>query len=137
MDQEAVSHDARQLRRLLDCIGAARNGRLSLVQLADSLLFLRDALENADEEWSSEFTSNIASLESAGLATDEQKAVMGENLERVVSAALAELESLIHKYPAAALGQSERILFMEIPARMTDSTNASSQPSLPSRSLSP
>jgi hypothetical protein len=113
MDQEALDHNARQLQRLLDCIIAARNGRLSLVQLANSLLFLRDALVNADEDWSSAFTSHAATLESAGLATDEQRAVMGEKFERVVSTALATLESLIHKYPTADLGQGEHMLFLE------------------------
>jgi len=86
---------------MLDCIVAARGGSVSLIEAANTLLFLRDALAVAGDEWSSAFTSHAVTLESAGLATPEQKASMGSRFESVISSALAELESLIHKHPAA------------------------------------
>lgn len=86
---------------MLDCLLAARAGSVPLVQAADTLLFLRDALEVADEEWSSAFTSHIATLESAGLVTAEQKAKMGAGFERAVSTALAALQALIRRHPGA------------------------------------
>jgi hypothetical protein len=100
MDLESVNHDARQLRRMLDCIVAARSGNVSLVQVAGSLLFLRDALEVVDEQWEDTLTSHIMTLESAGLASAEQKVTMGSAFENVIATALGELEVLTRSHPA-------------------------------------
>ena len=100
MNEEPNNHDARQLRRMLDCINGARGGSVSLIEAADTLLFLRDALAVADEQWSNDFTSHVATLESAGLAAAEERARMGSSFESVLSVALGELEALIGAHPA-------------------------------------
>ena len=89
--------DARQLHRMLAVISALRSGGASLVEAADSLLFLRDALERVDESWSDEFTSHVATLESAGSASDEQIATMGSTYQSVVLEALEQLEELVRR----------------------------------------
>ncbi|HEY6557432.1 MAG TPA: hypothetical protein VI072_09165 [Polyangiaceae bacterium] len=85
-----------------------KRGACSLVDGANSLLFLRDALEKADEIWIDEFTSRVATLESAGLATGEQVNAMGVAYENVVQSELSELEAMISgKLPAEAAKEDE------------------------------
>lgn len=88
-------HDERQLRRMLDCIKAARSNRMSLQSATDSLLFLRDALERVDAEWARDFTSHLATIESAGLASPEQMKLMGEEYPRLIARTLGALETLV------------------------------------------
>lgn len=90
-----TSADRRHLRRMLSCLASLRAGSMSLVAGADTLLFLRNALERVDEEWDESFTAQIATLESAGVATDEQMATMGPSYGNVISRALDGLESLV------------------------------------------
>ncbi|WP_050725658.1 hypothetical protein [Vulgatibacter incomptus] len=87
--------DARQLRRMLTCISGTRQGGVALVEVADSLIFLRDALENVEESWSDEFTSHVATLESAGVATSAQIERMGPQHQAIVSGALDALEAMV------------------------------------------
>jgi hypothetical protein len=89
--------DNRNLRRMLECIGAARTGRMTLVGLADALLHLRDALDAVDPAWAEELTSHIATLESAGLATSEQIRTMGPKYEEVIANTLAAAERLVFR----------------------------------------
>lgn len=90
-----TSADRHHLRRMLSCIASLKLGAISLTTGADSLLLLRNALEQVDEEWDESFTAQIATLESAGVATDEQMATMGAGYEAVISQALDGLESLV------------------------------------------
>ena len=87
--------DASHLRRMLDCVSAMRSKSVSLVQGADSLLFLRNALEAVEQGWADEFTSHLATLESAGLASPEQIANMGSRYADVVTGALDALEAMV------------------------------------------
>lgn len=92
---DLTTHDERQLRRMLDCIEATRNDRMSLQAASDSLLFLRDALEQLEADWSRDFTSHLATLESASLASPEQIRRMGEGYPQLVSETLDALEVLV------------------------------------------
>jgi hypothetical protein len=69
---------------------------MSLVAGADSLLFLRNALETVEADWDESFTDHVATLESAGLATDEHVAAMGESFRTAISRALDGLEALVN-----------------------------------------
>jgi hypothetical protein len=89
-----TSADVRHLRRMLSCITSLRGSSVSLVAGAGSLLFLRDALEHVDADWDESFTDQIATLESAAVATDEQVA-MGASYGAVISQALDCLEGLV------------------------------------------
>ena len=76
---------------------------MSLVVGANSLLFLRNALEHVDADWDASFTTQVATLESAGVATNSQVAAMGETYSAVVSQALDVLEALLNsKLPISA-----------------------------------
>ena len=90
-----TSADRRHLRRMLSCLAGLTAGSMSLVTGADTLLSLRDALEHVDAKWDESFTSHVATLESAGVTTDEQRATMGPSYGKVISQALGGLESLV------------------------------------------
>ncbi len=90
-----TSADRRHLQRMLSCLASLRAGSMSLVAGADTLLFLRNGLEHVDDKWDESFTAQIATLESAGVATDEQMATMGASYGTVISRALDALESLV------------------------------------------
>ncbi len=103
-----TSADRRHLRRMLSCLASLKTGSMSLLAGADTLLFLRNALEHFDEEWDDSLTRQIATLESAGLATDEQVATMGASYGAVISGALDDLESLVKsQLPSDAALQEE------------------------------
>lgn len=91
----ASEHDERQLMRMLDCLDAARRGGVSLRAASDSLLFLRGALEHVDRGWADDFTSHVATLESASLASPSQMHDMGGEYPRLVNATLDALEALV------------------------------------------
>jgi hypothetical protein len=80
---------------MLSCIVAARSGDMSLVEAADSLLLLRDSLEEAEPSWLNELTALIATLESAGMTSPEQLRVMGARYDRLVEDTLSALEQLV------------------------------------------
>jgi hypothetical protein len=87
--------DVRHLRRMLECISGMRSQSVSLVQGADTLLFLRNALEEIDQPWADAFTSHLATLESAGTASRDQIATMGSRFADVVADALDALERMV------------------------------------------
>lgn len=87
--------DVRQFRQMVACIGSLRRGTISLVAGANSLLFLRDALDVVEADWDEPFTAQVATVESAGLATGEQITAMGASYRAVVSQALDDLEALV------------------------------------------
>jgi hypothetical protein len=96
--------DVRHLRRMLACISAVRSGGASLVEGANSLLFLRDALDATEEAWTDEFTSHVATLESAGLATQEQVTAMGGSYASVVANVIDTLEAMVRgRFPGGTL----------------------------------
>jgi hypothetical protein len=90
-----IEHDERQLRRMLECLEAARRGGVSLRAASDSLLFLRGALERADRPWADDFTSHLATLESASLASPAQRQEMGDQFPRLVEGTLDALEKIV------------------------------------------
>jgi hypothetical protein len=76
-------------------IDDTRANRITLVEAANSLLFLRNAIEISDRSWRDRFTSYVATLESAGTATAKQRREMGHSYEVLVASTLEELERLI------------------------------------------
>lgn len=90
-----AEHDERQLRRMLECLDAVRRGAVSLRAASDSLLFLRGALMNVDRPWADEFTSHLATLESASLASAAQRQEMGDRYQRLVEVTLDALEKIV------------------------------------------
>lgn len=87
--------DKRQLRKMLYVLSDARAMRTSLVDAANSLLFLRNALSSVDRGWEMEFTAQIATLESAGLATDDQRKQMGAAHAALVAQTLDRLQRMV------------------------------------------
>ena len=76
-------------------ISDTRANRTPLVDAANSLLFLRNAMEALDRSWSDRFTSHIATLESAGTATAEQRSEMGSRYDALIANTLDELEEMV------------------------------------------
>lgn len=87
--------DARHLARMLECTERMHGGTLTLVEGADRLLSLRDALEAAEPGWAAELTDGIATLESAGTASPEQIATMGRDYPALVTTTLDTIERLV------------------------------------------
>lgn len=87
--------DKRQLQKMLYVLSDARANRTSLVDAANSLLFLRNALSSVDREWEVDFTAQIATLESAGLATDDQRKQMGAAHAALVAQTFDRLQNMI------------------------------------------
>jgi hypothetical protein len=87
--------DFRHLQQMRACIASLRSGATSLGAGADSLLFLRTSLETVEAGWDESFTAHVATLESAGLATSEQVAAMGQGYSAAISQALDDLETLV------------------------------------------
>lgn len=80
---------------MLYVLDDARESRTSLVNAASSLLFLRNALSSVDREWEVDFTAQIATLESAGLATDDQREQMGATHAILVAKTLDRLQDMV------------------------------------------
>jgi len=76
-------------------INDTRANRTSLIGAANSLLFLRNAMETLDRSWGDQLTSHIATLESAGTATKEQRKEMGSRYHELVESTLDELATMI------------------------------------------
>lgn len=89
------ARDIRHLRRMKFAIADARANRISLVDAANSLLFLRNAMEVIDPPWSDRFTSHIATLESAGTASLQQRTAMGQSYDAMIATTLDELEKMV------------------------------------------
>jgi hypothetical protein len=86
---------------MADCIAATIQGRVSLVDAANSLVFLRDQLDFASSEWLSELDSHVLTLESAGLIEPAQRVLMGSGFEELVLDALGRLDAIVRRHPAA------------------------------------
>lgn len=85
----------RHLQRMLDVIEVARKGKASLVNVADSLHFLLSSLEGVDRPWAEQFGSHVLTLESAGLASPEQKRNMGKGFATLKTQTLGALETMV------------------------------------------
>ena len=59
------SHDTRQFEKMSSQISSYIEGQIGLRSLIDDLLFLRDALDEIDVDWETEFNGHILDLESA------------------------------------------------------------------------
>jgi hypothetical protein len=83
-------------------------GAVPLLAGADTLVFLHSSMEVIEEAWDHAFTSEIASLESAGLAAPQQMSEMGTAYKTTIAKALNELEVLVlHLVPADALEEDD------------------------------
>ena len=72
-----------------------------------TLLFLRNALENADAPWSKELTDHIATLESASIATSEQIRTMGAGYSELIERTLDALEQLVRLRLSRTLARAD------------------------------
>ncbi len=90
-----IAADTRHLQCMLADLLAMRSGALSLLQGADRLLFLRDCLTIVDDRWDEQFTSHVATIESIGLASAEQRVQMGDNYAALLASTLDSIEELI------------------------------------------
>jgi hypothetical protein len=90
-----VSANDRHFQRMLDVIEAARKGDASLVNVADSLHFLLSNLEGVDRPWAEKFGSHVLTLESAGLASPEQRNEMVQGLPALKVQTLDAVEALV------------------------------------------
>jgi hypothetical protein len=70
---------------------------VSLVQGADGLLFLRNALEEVDEACADDFAAHLATLESAGTGCRKQIATMGSSYADVVTNTVDQLERMVRR----------------------------------------
>lgn len=95
MDEESRAREIRQLQHMLGCLASMRRDQRLLVDGVDSLLFLRDALEEVDAQWSRELTNHLATLESAGVATPEQIRTMGKEYPELIARTLDAVERLV------------------------------------------
>jgi|SRR5689334_146372 len=102
-----TTSDSRHLDRMSQAIAAARTGKIGLTRLADELLFLRDALDSVDQDWANQLTIQIATLESAGLASAEQQAEMGDAYGKVVRETIDAVEQLISRLPRGGDSKSQ------------------------------
>ena len=90
--------DVRHLRRMLHLISGMRAGEYSLVDGANDLLALRDALEEFDafgQGWFDDFTSHLVTLESAGVTSSGKALLHHRPLAPYVRDALDGLEAMI------------------------------------------
>jgi hypothetical protein len=90
-----IAADRRHLQLMLADLLAMRSGASSFLQGADRLLFLRDCLTRVDDSWDERFTAQVATIESIGLASAEQRVQMGDKYAALVSNTLDSIEGLI------------------------------------------
>jgi hypothetical protein len=95
------TRERRLLQRMEKCIEDVRREPQALRSAADSLLFLRDSLETGDRDWFDKLTQGIATLESASIASQEQRQAMGAKYPELIRETLDELVSLIRAHPRA------------------------------------
>lgn len=90
-----ISANQRHFQRMLEVIDAARKDKASLVSVADSLHYLLASLEVIDRQWAEQFGSYVLTLESAGLASPEQRRDMGEAFPALKGKTLDALETMV------------------------------------------
>ena len=56
--------DTRQISKMDEQIASFQSGSISLGDLVEDLVFLRNALEQCEDDWESEFTEKLTDLES-------------------------------------------------------------------------
>lgn len=91
------SLNERHFQRMLEVIKVARKDEASLTNVADTLHFLLSSLEAVDRPWSELFGAHILTLESAGLASLEQRREMGAELPALKNSTLDALETMVKK----------------------------------------
>jgi hypothetical protein len=89
------------LQRMEECVENARRDPQALRSAVDSLLVLRDSLETGDRPWFDKLTQEIATLESASVASQTQKQSMGATYPELIRRTLDEVVSLIRTHPQA------------------------------------
>jgi len=87
--------DIRQLMLMQESLRSFDTHRMSLDALASSLLNLCDAIGEIDPVWEHEFTQAVATLDSAGQATTEQRAMMGDGFAQLVAETTSQLNHLV------------------------------------------
>jgi hypothetical protein len=93
-----IAADRRHLQLMLADLLAMRSGASSFLQGADRLLFLRDCLTGVDDSWDERFTAQVATIESIGLASAEQRVQMGDKYAALVSNTLDSIEGRIKHF---------------------------------------
>lgn len=86
--------DVKLLGEMREVLGAYRSRTLSVGELADQLLTLRDRLQFRDHPWAHELTQQIATLDSASSFTpkDDEQA---NQLSHAIGTAIGELLRLV------------------------------------------
>jgi hypothetical protein len=107
---------------MVDVLAAVRGGKASLVQAADSLLFLRDAVDERDESWADEFTGHVATLESAGIDAKGNVLGRGGTVDR--AGHIQPPGSAYPGFPVAALDALEQLIQQRLAAAPDDSDEA-------------
>ena len=94
MEEEKKS---RQLLKMLHQLSILKEKPECIVQVASNLIFLRDAMDNIEEDWECEFNEQVLNLESLSCATEEQIKNMGSEFGRILIETTDKLYELISK----------------------------------------
>lgn len=105
-----TQRDRRICGEMLAVLRSAREGGLSLVAAADSLIQLRDALDHVPSQWAPAFENGILTMESAGVDVGGTVLPAGRSLDSnrevrsgnpgFVLEAFDELQLLLHQHLA-------------------------------------
>lgn len=81
---------------------------MPLLTGTDSLVFLHNSLEMTEGAWDDAVTFEVATLESAGLATPQQVSEMGAAYKATITKALDKLEVLVlRRVPSDPLDEDD------------------------------
>lgn len=90
-----LDESCRILQLMLADLLAMRSGASSFLQGADRLLLLRDCLTRVDDSWDEQFTAQVATIESIGLASAEQRVQLGDKYVVFIASTFDSIEGLI------------------------------------------
>jgi hypothetical protein len=85
-----------------------KSGDPPLLTGTDILVFLHSSMEVTEDAWDDAFASEVATLESAGLATPQQVSEMGTAYKATITKALNEIEALVlRRVPVDSLDEDD------------------------------
>jgi hypothetical protein len=90
-------YDKRQYERMLLALPGHAPDQAELKPIVDSLLFLRDALEQPDVNWERPFLDHVLTLEDCYMAAGHQIEEMGDEFRRAIDDAIHQLRQRIQK----------------------------------------